>query len=57
MYRWLKEAEADAQELEDALRSSQQQGKTDDKILQAAFAACSRGCTECHGKYRDVPQK
>jgi protein-tyrosine phosphatase len=52
MHRWLSAAAADAQKLEDALRSAK-----DHKSLQSAFAACTNACAQCHRKYRDVPQK
>ena len=58
MHRWLTESAADAQKLEDALRAAKQTGKADEKAIQAAFAACTNRCAQCHRKYRDdVPKK
>jgi protein tyrosine phosphatase (PTP) superfamily phosphohydrolase (DUF442 family) len=57
MQRWLAEAAADAQRLEDALRAAKETGKADEKAIQAAFTICTNQCAQCHRKYRDVPMK
>jgi protein tyrosine phosphatase (PTP) superfamily phosphohydrolase (DUF442 family) len=57
MHRWLLEAAADAQKLEDALSAAKATGKSNEQAIQAAFTACTNQCAQCHRKYRDVPQQ
>ncbi len=49
----MKQNEASAQQLEDALRA----GKPDVKKTNAIFERVTADCTACHQKYRDVPLK
>ena len=47
---WMHHAESAAEELEKSVRTGPP-GKAD-----AAFAALKQSCTDCHAKYRNVPQ-
>jgi hypothetical protein len=49
----MKQNEASAEQLEDALRA----GRVDVKNLNAIFERVTTGCAACHQKYRDVPLK
>jgi hypothetical protein len=49
---WLAQAEAAAAELQDALRRP----KADDAKADKAWHRSRLLCSQCHAKYRDVPQ-
>jgi protein tyrosine phosphatase (PTP) superfamily phosphohydrolase (DUF442 family) len=51
--RWLGEAEAQAKDLETALR----RGTSDGEAAEAAFKKVSASCTRCHADYRDTHGK
>jgi cytochrome c556 len=54
--RQLNEAERSAQELEKALRQKQEERDIPSAVLEKAYQKVSTACTQCHAKYRDVPQ-
>jgi protein tyrosine phosphatase (PTP) superfamily phosphohydrolase (DUF442 family) len=55
--RRLAEAEGGAAELERVLRQGREKGTVDGAAAEAAFRRSAAGCVECHGRYRDVPQR
>jgi protein tyrosine phosphatase (PTP) superfamily phosphohydrolase (DUF442 family) len=52
--RWLAQAEARAKEVELILRAGKD--KRARTAADQAFRVAGASCTQCHGKYRDVPQ-
>lgn len=50
--RWLSESETSATALETLLRSTAPPAD-----IEKAFDRCRLSCTQCHAKYRDVPQQ
>jgi cytochrome c556 len=51
--RWLAEAEEDGKRLEAALRRK----PADAPAAEQQFQRLAASCTQCHRKYRDVPQR
>jgi hypothetical protein len=49
--RWLTESEQASHDLEAALRAKRT------AAAEAAFRRAGAACTDCHAKYRDVPQR
>lgn len=54
--RWLAEAEQDAAKLETNLRDAKSTGAINAEQVEASFRKAAAACTQCHAKYRDVPQ-
>jgi protein tyrosine phosphatase (PTP) superfamily phosphohydrolase (DUF442 family) len=54
--RWLREAEQGAKELEAVLRQGKEKGAVDGAAAEHAFCEARAACTQCHARYRDVPQ-
>jgi len=52
--RWATESELGAKMLETALRAKP---VPDTRAAELGYKQVSTGCTQCHAKYRDVPQK
>jgi protein tyrosine phosphatase (PTP) superfamily phosphohydrolase (DUF442 family) len=55
--RWLADAEKNAAALETVLRRGKGKGTVDGAEAEAAYQRAAANCTQCHGKYRDVPQR
>ncbi len=53
---WLKTGEDSAKSLEDLLRKSKTESRVDFVKIEKSFQAAKQSCTQCHAKYRDVPQ-
>ena len=53
--RWLAEGERAATELEKALRVNKER-EINAEAAELAFSSVRNGCSQCHAKYRDVPQ-
>jgi protein tyrosine phosphatase (PTP) superfamily phosphohydrolase (DUF442 family) len=54
--RWLADAEAAAQELEQALRGGKEQQPVAAAAAERPFQELKAACTRCHANYRDGPQ-
>jgi hypothetical protein len=52
---WLAGAEQSARELEEVLRPADG-NKLDPKGAEHAYQRSRMLCSQCHGKYRDIPQ-
>jgi protein tyrosine phosphatase (PTP) superfamily phosphohydrolase (DUF442 family) len=52
----LTEAEAEAAELEQVLRTAKGKGRVDAATAEAAYKKVMASCSRCHTKYRDAPQ-
>jgi protein tyrosine phosphatase (PTP) superfamily phosphohydrolase (DUF442 family) len=55
--RLLTDAEQAAQELETALRAGAKEQQPDTNVAKKAFQHSQTLCSQCHAKFRDVPQK
>ena len=53
--RWLDEAQASAQALEQLLREGKNKKVVDGEGAERVYRRTSAICTQCHAKYRDVP--
>jgi hypothetical protein len=51
---WLKDAETAARDLETILRNAKE--KTAGEQAERIYHRSRMLCSQCHGKYRDVPQ-